>query len=70
MARNCSGIANPLFQAALRNGNTEMQCVAGLLSSSSRIGVGPIDLALARTRLYHSGADDSKPDSISALSAR
>jgi hypothetical protein len=41
-----------------------------LLSPSSRIGVGPINLTLARTRLYHSGADASKSDSIASLSAR
>lgn len=42
----------------------------GLLSSSRRVGVGPVDVALVGLWPYHSGAGASKPDSISSLSAR
>ena len=42
----------------------------GLLPASCRFGVSPVNVALLGLRLYHSGADASKPDSSSSLSAR
>ena len=42
----------------------------GLLPASSWFGIRPIDIALLRLRLYHSGAGASKPDSSSSLSTR
>jgi hypothetical protein len=41
-----------------------------LLPPAGWVGVGPVDIALARLRLYHSGAGASKLDSSSSLSAR
>lgn len=42
----------------------------GLLSASRRIRVCPVNVSLLGLWLYHSGAGASKPDPISALSAR
>jgi hypothetical protein len=41
-----------------------------LLPAFGLIGVRPVDVPLARLRLYHSGAGASKPDSSPSLSAR
>lgn len=42
----------------------------GLLPAPRRFGICPVDVTLLRLWFYHSGADASKPDSSSSLSAR